>query len=1001
MVRTFALGLLLCAATTAGVIPVGADVPLPTVPGPPTPASPVGSQPGTPAPSCSFPPLSSAQMVQVFADPWTKATSAGVPVIDPANPCHIYRWHMDLYGYETIQRGDFVNGTTAWQPVYDAAPALNGNAGWVPALKAPGAGRVIVVTSGTPSTPHAAASSDQGASWSAIDAGLPPATVASDAVGLLAVAPSDHDVMVLDWPGDGLLHLSTDAGRHWSLMVLPASVAGSPLLRDVEFDPADARHVFVLADLREFTSQTDSLLLESRDQGAHWTATRLSGDQAMSRQLLVTTRAVYLGALDSSGAATAWWRRTAGVRATATWSQVVPAMPGAMLAADAANPATLVWAALPAPNQLVVSATTDDFATAPRLIRRFTAPAGTMYAATDMTPDSLAVDRQGDVFLSRRLHLTDGSGLWSDDLVAFRVAAPAPGGGAASQGEASAPPPQPPPPSQPAPPPLPFSRDLATCSLASFAVPVDPTSSSSTKGTYEAGSLTFDGRFLDYTQEGLAPGVIFRMTPSCVAAPSIRLRPADFPNGQLPILYDLSYAPDLRLSSGRTGVILAAALHGSDARLLTNQVPVYAVDPVTGEATLLFGLSIGEGTDGTSRDGSPGDPLFAYDIFKQGLWTLDSAGAASGNVLPGLLPMAGGPFQLNCMTNFMDINVGFGGLDTAFHSTTFETSTWTVGGDGIMYVATEDDRSVVMVDSRSCQALAGFQHRTNSESPSENDQLACDAITYGPGSSGAAGGPGYSVLWIRDSSPNTVSAYRIPTGYCPFPSTMAYTGATSAAQGQTLSLCFVLKSMSAGEQAPLANQPVDVSFNGASVGSGTTDSGGRICRPAVAANAGAIAAAARFAGNNAYLPAGAAATVVVPAGAPHIPNGALAAVPLAAPGGLPGPPPGGGTTVGSAPGTSTAVQSEAQAQVQSQAQAQSAAQAHPGVAMQRQKRTQIATQEQNTATQSSLQASRVRRTRAAPVAALGPVVAAALLGLGAVRRRPRVAPARAERRRRA
>src|SRR5258708_5277550 len=194
--------------------------------------------------------------------------------------------------------------------------------------------------------------------------------------------------------------------------------------------------------------------------------------------------------------------------------------------------------------------------------------------------------------------------------------------------------------------------------------------------------------------------------------------------------------------------------------------------------------------------------------------------------------------------------------------------------------------------------------------------MACDPVTFGPGSAPAADGTGFSVLWIRDSAPNSVSAYRIPDGYCPFPSRLTYTGITTASPGQALPICFALKSMSAGVQQPLGKQPVQITFNGADLGSGMTDSNGTLCRPATAPVAGgAFAATARFAGHNAYPASTADASVGVlpqpnhPPGAGTVGAGVLPPSSLGAPGA--GPQLGGA----SEPATGAAAQSEAQAQV--------------------------------------------------------------------------------------
>jgi hypothetical protein len=442
------------------------------------------------------------------------------------------------------------------------------------------------------------------------------------------------------------------------------------------------------------------------------------------------------------------------------------------------------------------------------------------------------------------------------------------------------------------------------------------------------------------------------------------------------------------------GAILASGARG-DPRLPWNQTPVYAVNPVSARAILLFGVDTAVDTNGSSVGGSSGDPLFTYDFFKRGLWTLGGAPGSSHNVRPGFQSIGGGPFEANCMADFADWDTGFG-----TQQPTGEVSTWVVAGDGITYVQMEDDQSVYRVDNRTCQVLGGFSHRKFSESHSENDQMACDPVTFGPGSPSAPASSGFSVLWIRDSGPNTVSAYQIPDGYCPFPTRLAYTGMATASPGQATAICFVLKSMSAGVQLPLANQPVRVTFAEADIGSGMTDATGTVCRPATAPiSAGFFRATATFAGNNAYLPSTAEATLVVVL--KNNPLLAGVALPPTNLGGLAASQSATGPQPNSAPGaepvTGVTVQTQAQAQAQAQSQAQSVAQVQPGVMVQTQRRTQVAIQRQaGTDKDVAYQASGRRRIRQAPVVAVAMGMMA--LGLGLAVRPPRWALARLSRR---
>jgi hypothetical protein len=182
-----------------------------------------------------------------------------------------------------------------------------------------------------------------------------------------------------------------------------------------------------------------------------------------------------------------------------------------------------------------------------------------------------------------------------------------------------------------------------------------------------------------------------------------------------------------------------------------------------------------------------------------------------------------------------------------------------------------------------------------------------------------------------------------------------------------------------------------------------TDQSGRACLPTTAPfTAGLVTVQGNFAGTNAYLPSSAeGALLVLPVG-----NSPQFGTPLPPPtvGGLPAPQPGTEPQLNNAPGTepvgsvSTQIEAQVQAQSQSQSQAQSVAQVQPGMMVQRQKRTQVAIQEQRTGVNTAYQAGALPQTRPTPVAAIA--IGVMMLGLGVARRRPGWALARSPRRRR-
>lgn len=146
------------------------------------------------------------------------------------------------------------------------------------------------------------------------------------------------------------------------------------------------------------------------------------------------------------------------------------------------------------------------------------------------------------------------------------------------------------------------------------------------------------------------------------------------------------------------------------------------------------------------------------------------------------------------------------------------TSTYVAAGDGGGYVQSEDDKTVQRINQR-CEVIGTYIHRAFSESDDENDAMACDTQTFFP----------QPVIWIRDAQPGTVSAYAVPSGYCPMPSKLVLSAAKTIVQGVTTSLCVNLTNDTTKE--PAANRPVTVKVADAVVGHGTTDEAGDVCLP--------------------------------------------------------------------------------------------------------------------------------------------------------------------------
>jgi hypothetical protein len=452
----------------------------------------------------------------------------------------------------------------------------------------------------------------------------------------------------------------------------------------------------------------------------------------------------------------------------------------------------------------------------------------------------------------------------------------------------------------------------------------------------------------------------------------------------------LTYDATYRWPDGRMGAILVSAPPGFDSRLPASNVPIYAVDPVTASSVLLTSVNgaSGNGVVGGSNscvveadNPSPSTPracgdasFFSFDLFRQGIWSYGTlpGGGGINDPHPGFLSLDGS-FANNCFSTFYHQDQYGNYYDSAAL-----VAAAVVGGNGYLYVALEDDTTVWKIDERDCSTVGGFSHQSLGENTNEEEQMACDPLTLGA-----------PVLWVRNGvvngQQNQVSAYPASDAYCPFPTRLTYNGPTLVKPGAPAQLCFTLSGALAGQWQSLNGQPITVQIGGATAGRAVTDSSGRACLATSAPVApGAVAVQGTFAGTQAFLPSSVDGTLLVlPTGSGQQVSGA--GLPPTTLGGLPAPQLATGQQPNSAPGTEPVA--SVSTQVQAQAQAQSASQVQPGVMVQRQKRTQIAIQQQGTATNAAYEARALRHARPAP----GAAVAAGLmmLGLGLAGRRPR------------
>ncbi len=267
--------------------------------------------------------------------------------------------------------------------------------------------------------------------------------------------------------------------------------------------------------------------------------------------------------------------------------------------------------------------------------------------------------------------------------------------------------------------------------------------------------------------------------------------------------------------------------------------------------------------------------------------------------------------------------------------------------------------------------------------------MACDGATFanllGP------------VVWLRDANARTINAYTVPSGVCPLASLTHYFGPDHVNTGATAKLCATLGTRTLFTQAVLTGQPMAFWLNGKRVGDATTDLTGTVCLPTqVNLPTGRYRVEAAFGGNREYVSSGDQGWLDVgaPAAVSQYGPQVLAGLPLGGAAAPPGASPANGAIQTSAQiNAQSQIQTEAQAQAQSQAQSQSVAQAQPGLMVQRQKRTQIATQEQSAGVNVQYQARALAAGKRSATPAVA-ITAGMLLGFGLLRRAARVEVAR-------
>jgi hypothetical protein len=200
-------------------------------------------------------------------------------------------------------------------------------------------------------------------------------------------------------------------------------------------------------------------------------------------------------------------------------------------------------------------------------------------------------------------------------------------------------------------------------------------------------------------------------------------------------------------------------------------------------------------------------------------------------------------------------------------SQAFYDTTGIVGdGAGGVYVELENDQNIVRLD-RNCRLLGTYVHATFAEANAENENLACDTVTFP-----------IPAIWIRDSDGHgTAVAYGMPDGYCPAPTRLVARAAPQMPVGVPAPVCAELSLR--GRGMGVAGRPVTLFVDRVPVAAAATDVAGRLCAT-VSPTAGPHLAQAVYLGSRGFLPAAGAATFVGVIGPP---TPAVAPPPPAAP----------------------------------------------------------------------------------------------------------------------
>jgi hypothetical protein len=924
VLRGALLALLLAVPLSASAAPL--PIPIPPPPGVPNPAiPPVGNQPSDPVTNCQLKPLGASEFRPVYQSPTQGGPGAAKKssffTVDPSNGCHMY-----VSKTTDIDRSD--NGGGSYNPDFSdqsQAATLHQGPITISKVRTAGPGQVwFFDMTGTNGVFYSPAYGNQ--SWEQRDNGLYTSGAAGPTGGILdlVVAPSNHTYVYLlgQSGGQSVIFKSVDTGLHWQAITAPPV----PDVTSLAVDPGDPNHLFAAGGGFGTTTNQPAgvpasvpgFTFDSSD-GLQWTQHNAPDSAISPVELLpVLDNAhllrIYARTQSADGSQQRW---DYSIDAMATWHKVILPLNASgqeHIAYNPANPKEMVVAvdALNADKRPVLEMgySTDGLKTV-----RYQHQTAPLPAATQDL--DLTADNSGTYYMKYTIN-----GI--DTVLAFKVTAlyPVPANPTTITG----------------------AIPMKTCPL--------PTIGGNPSNT--AGSLTFDGTYLDFTEDEQDPGVIYQLSPATCLIRSMKVNASET-GGVLPILIDITYDPRYDFHNGDIGAILARANGGGtkpqDSRVSPWDSAIYAIDPVTQHTELLMTLPcqpVGDTLPDWRCKDLPEPKAFAYDPYRDALWAPSTRDPGSGYPVPGLVAIPKAPSAApgvaidTCMSRLQIPDRYSANTDKVDSS----MSSWEPGARGILYVQLEDDANVLRVNSDTCQILDSFTHTQYSEGKDEDDQMACDPLTFsqeGP----LPQTPPTSALWIRDAyqvpdpnrpapktpTANDVSAYAITDGFCPFPDALTVKAPLSGAVSTPATICATLRAITSGVAGPLANRVIQFSMDGKVIGSATTDANGYACLTfTLPPNGGPHSFSAAYAGNEAFLPVTAGGVIQVLGGAaqagPPGPPG-FRAVP-------PNPPPQPPLALIPAPPAPVP-----QPQVQPQPQAQAQAQTQPGVMTQKQRQTRV------------------------------------------------------------